>query len=156
MNGIDLTILIVLFVGAYSGFRRGFIQAFAGFISIGAGIWVGLNFSGLLESSVAQYESIPPHLVRLLALILTILLVFLGIRIIAKLIHTAVHTVGLGLINRLGGLVFSLLLSGLTLAAIYYFVSPYLALILDEETLNSSLGIPYLAELSEILKMNVL
>lgn len=156
MNEIDLAIAILLILGAITGFRRGLVRAFAGFLSIGLAIWVGLNFSGLLEEFVAQYESIPPNSVRFLSLILTILLVYFGVKIVAKVIHSAVHTVGLGFMNRLGGTIFSLLLSTLALVAIYYYTSPYLHMVLNEEILKTSIAFPYLAEIAEILKLNVL
>ena len=103
MSGLDIFVLIVLGVGAISGFQRGLIKSFAGFVGIGLAIWAGLNFSTLLENFVDQQEAIPDNLVKIVSLLATIGLVYLGIKLVSKIVHTTVHTIGLGFFNRLGG-----------------------------------------------------
>ena len=135
--------------------RKGFIKSFAGFIGIGISIWVGLNFSEFLEGFVTEYDAIPESYVKIVAMIVTIILVFIALKLISKALHTVVHTVGLGLINRLGGAVFSLILNVLVLSAVFYYIGPFLSKLVEEETLNASLSIPYLHEVAEFLKLNL-
>lgn len=155
MNGIDAFVILILGIGIFSGFRRGFIKSFAGFIGIGISIWVGLNFSGLLEGFVSQYEAVPESTVKIVALLVTILLVFLALKIISKALHTVVHTVGLGFLNRLGGAVFSFVLNAMILSAIFYYLDPFLKELISEETILSSQTLPYLQDMTEFLKMNL-
>lgn len=155
MNGIDAFVLLILGIGIFTGFRRGFIKSFAGFVGIGIAIWAGLNFSNLMEGFVAQYEAVPESVIKIVALILTIVLVFIALKIISRVIHTVVHTVGLGLINRLGGAVFSFILNAMVLSAIFYYFEPFLKEILEEETFLSSQTLPYLHDVTEFLKINL-
>src|SRR5690606_21598862 len=103
MNGLDIVLSIILAAGIIGGFQKGFIKSVSGLLGIGLAIWVGFNFSNLLEGFVAQQELIPEEMVRIVSLLLTILLIILVIKILSKILHEAVHTVGLGFFNRLGG-----------------------------------------------------
>ena len=155
MNGIDAFVVLTLGIGLFTGFRKGFIKSFAGLIGIGISIWVGLNFSGLLEGYVSEYDAIPESTIKIVALVVTILLVFVSIKLISKAVHGIVHTVGLGLINRMGGAVFSLLLNVLALSAVFYYLEPFLGKLIDEETLKESISLPYLLEVADFLKLNL-
>lgn len=155
MNWIDLIVIIILGVGLFQGFQRGFIQSLAGFVAIGLAIWIGLEFSVLLEGFVTQYEEIPDETVGIVSLILSVLLVYFGIKILAKFVSTAVHIVGLGLLNSLAGAAFSGLLNLFAICAIFYYLNGILIKIIDPELINSSKSMPYLLKIIEILKLNI-
>lgn len=139
-------------MGAISGYQRGLIKSFAGFIGIGLAIWAGLNFSTLLENFVDQQEAIPDNLVKIVALLATIGLVYLGIKLVSKIIHSTVHTIGLGVFNRLGGAVFSVLLSAIALCALVYYLFPFFDWGSDSDAVKTSKTLPYLMEMADFLK----
>src|SRR5690606_20015163 len=116
MNYLDLALAIILASGAIWGFRKGFIKAVLGFLAIGLAIWAGIKFSGLLEKFLSDLELIPIEAIHVSSLIITILLIYLAIRVVAKILHQITHTIGLGIFNRLGGAVFGLLLNILMLS----------------------------------------
>lgn len=155
MNGLDIVLSIILTVGLIIGFQKGFIKSISGFIGIGLAIWIGFNFSNLLESFVDQQEFIPDMLVKIVSLILTILLIILAIKILSKILHEVVHGVGLGFFNRLGGAVFGFLLYLLALSALIYYTQPFLLKMFDEKTWAESRLIPYLELIAQYMKMNL-
>lgn len=155
MNWIDIIVMGFIALGAFMGFRKGFIQSLAGLVAVGLAVWIGLNFSGLLESSVAQYDVIPVGMIKLVSLLLTIFLAYLAIKLAAKALHTIVHTVGLGIVNRLVGSVLGVLLKVVALAAIVYYLNPMISAIFEPETIETSEALPYLNEVVEFLKVNL-
>ena len=154
MNWIDIAILVLLGIGALLGFQKGLVKSFAGFIGIGFAIWAGLNFSSLLESYVDQQEAIPDSLVNIVALLATIGLVYVGIKLVSKVVHSTIHTIGLGFFNRIGGAIFGILLYTLAICAFLYYLLPFLNASIPEETLNQSVFLPNLMELVEVLKIS--
>lgn len=154
MNWIDISILVLLGIGTLFGFQKGFIKSFAGFVGIGLAIWAGLNFSSFLEEIVNQQEAIPDNLVNIVALLATIGLVYVGIRIVSKIIHSTVHTIGLGFFNRIGGAIFGLLLYTLAICAFLYYILPFLNASIEPNTLEQSKFLPYLMEIVEVLKIS--
>lgn len=155
MNWIDLVVVGSIGIGAFIGFRRGFIKSITGFLGIGIAIWFGFNFSNLLETYVAQYDVGNETVVRLISLLLTIFLVYLAIKLIAKVLHSVVHIVGLGIFNRLSGAFFNALLYVLIISALFYYFTPLLADFVDEEMIEESLTKPYLMEVVEMLKVSL-
>ena len=156
MNGLDIALAIILAIGLIGGFQKGFIKSISGFVGIGIAIWIGFNFSNLLESFIDQQAFIPDALVKIVSLILTIVLVVVAIKILSKILHSVVHTVGLGIFNRIGGAVFGLLINLLALSAIIYYTAPILTKLTDEKLWNESQIIPYLMIIADFMKVNFL
>lgn len=155
MNGLDIALAIILAIGLIGGFQKGFIKSISGFIGIGIAIWIGFNFSNLLEGFVTEQDFIPETLVKIVSLILTIVLVVVAIKILSKILHTVVHTVGLGIFNRLGGALFGFLINLLVLSAIIYYTFPFISKIGEEKMWNESQIVPFLNIISEYMKINL-
>lgn len=155
MNGLDIALAIILAIGLIGGFQKGFIKSISGFIGIGIAIWIGFNFSNLLESFIDQQEFVPDTMVKIVSLILTIVLVVIAIKILSKILHEVVHTVGLGIFNRLGGAVFGLLINVISLSALIYYTTPILTKLVDEKLWNESQIIPYLTMIVDFMKINL-
>lgn len=152
MGGFDIFLLVILGAGAITGFQRGFIQSFAGFVGIGLAIWAGLNFSTLLENFVDQQQAIPDSLVNVVSLLATIGLVYLGVKVVSKVIHTTVHSIGLGVFNRLAGSIFSLLLTSMVLCTVLYYVGPFLGAGEENSFTAQSKIYPHLMKMAEFMK----
>lgn len=155
MNWLDATLVGFLVLGFLLGFRKGFIRSFSGFIGMGLAIWAGINFSNLLDTYVAQYDAIPDSLVSIVSLLVMIFLVYLSLKIVAKILHSVVHTVGLGLLNRLGGALFGGLINLLLVTAFVYYFEPYLPWLVEQESIDQSQCIPHTQALANFLKISM-
>lgn len=151
MNWIDVGAIAFVALGMLFGFRKGLILSFSGFIGIGLAIWIGINFSNILENYVANQDLIPESWVSIVALLVMIFLVYLSWRILSKILHKVVHTIGLGLLNRLGGALFGGSINLLIITAFAYVLSPIISSLLDQEIINQSQCLPYLEELAHLL-----
>lgn len=156
MNGLDIVLSIILAIGLIGGFQRGLIKSISGLFGIGLAIWVGFNFSNLLEEFVAQQDIVPEQLIRIVSLLLTIFLVIVVIKFLAKILHQAVHTVGLGFFNRLGGALCGLLLNLIALSSLVYFLNPFLLETVDDGLRDESQILPYLTKFAEFMKISFL
>ncbi len=154
MNYLDLILLIILCSGAIWGFRKGLIKAVLGFLAIGLAIWAGIKFSGLLEIFLSDLELIPVEFIHIASLIVTILLVYLAINVVAKILHGITHTIGLGIFNRLGGAIFGLLLNVLMLSTLIYYILPFFSHFDESQTISQSKILPYLNEIITLVKSN--
>ena len=154
MNYLDWFFVIILGSGAIWGFRKGLIKAFFGFIAIGLAIWIGIKYSGLMERILADLDLIPVGAIHISALIITILLIYLGVNLTAKILHKITHTIGLGIFNRLGGTLFGLLINILILSALIYYVLPFFSTFFESELISQSKILPYLTEVVELFKTN--
>lgn len=154
MNYLDLALAVILVSGAVWGFRKGFIKAVLGFLAIGMGIWAGVKFSGLLEKLLSDLELIPVEANYIISLLVTILLVYLGIKLAGKILHGITHSVGLGIFNRLGGALFGLLLNILMLSALVYYILPFISHFHESQTISQSRILPYMNEVIELFKSN--
>lgn len=151
MNLLDGIITIAAALGAFWGFRNGIIKAFLGFVAIGAAVWAGFKFSGLLEKTVSDSNLVSEEWIPFASIIFTVILVYLVIKLIARIFTGLVKAVGLGLFNRLGGAVFGIMINMLLLSAILSYLIPFMS----PETATESNFFPLLSELAEMLGANI-
>lgn len=151
MNLLDGIIVIAAVLGAFWGFKNGFIKAFLGFAAIGAAVWAGFKFSGLLEKTVADSNLVSEEWIPFASIIFTVILVYVAIKLIARIFTGLAKAVGLGLFNRLGGAVFGILINMLLLSAILSYMLPFM----NPETAGESRFFPLLSELAEMLGANI-
>jgi len=151
MNLLDGIIIIAAVLGAFWGFKNGFIKAILGFVAIGAAVWAGFKFSGLLEKTVADSNLVSEEWIPYASIVFTVILVYLVIKLIAKIFTGLVKAVGLGLFNRLGGAVFGIMINMLLLSAILSYLIPFM----NPETATESKFFPLLNQLAEMLGANI-
>lgn len=118
-NIVDL-ILIVCFIPAIvEGLRKGLVNQLAELISIIAGIWAAFKCSSALAELLSPtLKNADPVMIKVLSFIVLIVVVFLLARVIGRIVTSILKAVTLGWLNRLAGLIFSLLKATLILGLI--------------------------------------
>lgn len=154
MNYLDWFFLFVLGSGMVWGYQNGLIKSILGFLGIGIAIWIGFKFSNITEEFVSEIDAIPHELISVVSLIFTIVLIYFAVKLIAKILHSVTHTIGLGIFNRLGGVLFGLLLNAVMLSSLVYYVLPILGSLIDPEIVSQSKILPHLREIIELFKVN--
>lgn len=151
MNFLDGIILIAVLMGAFWGFRNGFIKALLSFVALGVAVWAGFKFSGVLEDQIKQLNLFFDEWIPLVSIIVALALVFIGIRLVGIMATQAVKMLGLGLFNRLGGALFGILINVVILAAAMSYLLPYFG----NELLGESRFLPLLNQVSNALGANM-
>ena len=109
MNILDAIILICFIPAIIQGFRKGFIAQVIAIVAIIAGIWMSFKFSKLVAGWIGQYIEASGQVLQIVAFALILVLVIVALGALAKLLEASVKIVMLGWLNKLLGVIFSLL-----------------------------------------------
>lgn len=112
MNVLDIILIIILVVAAVSGMRKGIITQACGIAGILLGIFLAFKFS----SALAGWLNVGEDFSWLLSFIIIILAVALVLYWVGRLVRKLVHGIGLGIVDRIGGLLLGVVKWGLILS----------------------------------------
>ena len=118
MSIIDIILLICFVPAVVNGIRKGFISQVISIVSIIAGVWVSYEFSTIVAEWIGQYIQASENALHLVAFALIMVGVFLLLALLARLIESLVNFVMLGWLNKLLGVVFALIKSGLIIGLV--------------------------------------
>jgi membrane protein required for colicin V production len=113
MGFIDIFLGGLLGYGIFKGIRNGLIVEFASLISFFVGIYIAVKFSSVVGGFIGDSKS-----AKVLAFVLTFILVVIGIHLLAKVFSKIASALFLGLINHIGGALFGGLKTALILGVI--------------------------------------
>ncbi len=107
MNYIDIIIIVLIIISAVRGATKGFIYEIASLIALIAGVWGAIKFSGATETFLVNRLNFTNQYIDIIAFVITFLLIIIFIHFIGKAVEKIIETISLGAINRIFGLVFS-------------------------------------------------
>ncbi len=144
MNILDIILLVCFVPAIFQGIRKGFIAQAVSIVSIILGIWASAQFADVVSGWIAQYITASEQALRLVAFALILVLVFLVLAALGKMLEGVVRLVMLDWLNRILGVVFALLKTGLIVGlAIMVFDSLNDNLkIVEDAVLNESILYP--------------
>ena len=150
MNILDIILLICFVPAVVQGFRKGFIAQVIAIISIIAGVWLSFHFATVVSTWLGQYIQGSEQVMKIVAFALIFIAAIAVLALLGKLIEGAVKLVMLGWLNRLLGVIFSLLKAGLIVGlCIMAFCSLNNTFeLVSEETLEASVLFPPLKDLA--------
>ena len=113
MSYIDIFLGVLLGFGIFKGIKNGLIVEFASLVSFFVGIYIAVKFSSVVGSFIGDSKSS-----KVVAFVLTFILVLVGIHLLAKVFSKIASALFLGLINTIGGGIFGGLKTALILGVI--------------------------------------
>ena len=113
MNILDIILLVCFVPAIFQGIRKGFIAQAVSIISIVLGIWASARFANIVSSWIAQYITASEQVLKVVAFTLILVLVFLALAALGKMLEGMFKLVMLGWLNKLLGVIFALLKTGL-------------------------------------------
>ena len=116
MNVLDIILLILLALGVYEGFRDGIIVQLGGI----AGLLLGVYFAFRFGPWVSSLLAIPEDFSRIAGFIIVLLAVILIVTILSRLLSKVLNVTGLGILNKLGGVILAVFKTGLILGLLLY------------------------------------
>ncbi len=129
---IDIIILILLVIVGINGLRRGFIAQLVSIVALILGIWLSCRFGALLGGWVAEKLNASVQMMNCIAFVLIFFIVISLLILLGKLIEKTIKVLLLGWLNRLLGVIFSL---------VKFFIIVGLCILLVN-FLNSEFGFP--------------
>ncbi len=150
MNILDIILLICFVPAVVQGFRKGFISQVIAIISIIAGVWLSVQFASPVTAWLAQYIQGSEQVLKVVSFALIFIAVAAGLAILGKLIEGTVKLIMLGWLNRLLGVIFSLIKAGLIVGLV---IMAFCSLnntfnFVSEETLSQSVLFPPLKNMA--------
>ena len=124
MNHVDIVLILILALGVWSGFKKGFIVSLFDVIGLGLGVYGGIHFSDAFAEWLKTEFNIGIDWLPFSAFLVTLLLILLVVHLLAKAITKALKLAMLGTVNKVGGAVFGLARSVLFLSLALLFLHP--------------------------------
>ncbi len=124
MNWLDIVLLVILALAVLQGLRTGLVRALFSF----AGFLLGLFLASRYHSQVGDWVNGLIHnssASNVAGFIIIFLVVVIVAQIIGSIVSKVVSTMGLGVMDRLGGAFFELFVTAITLGAILAVIVHY-------------------------------
>ncbi len=121
MSFIDIVFAVLLGFAVYKGLKNGLFVEVASFVALILGIYFAIKFSNLVGAIFTGIvPSWDPKYIEITAFIITFLLVVIGIHLSAKILTKLADFAFLGWINKIAGVIFSLLKTILALSVVLF------------------------------------
>ena len=121
MSFIDIVFAVILGFAVYKGLKNGLFVEVASFFALIAGIYLSIKFSHLMGAILGDtFDSWNPKYIEITAFVITFLIVVVGIHLLAKILTKIADFAFLGWINKLAGVIFSLLKTILALSVVLF------------------------------------
>jgi membrane protein required for colicin V production len=118
MGFIDIVLGALLAFGIFKGLRNGLIVEFASLISFFIGVLIAVKFSHFIGDMIGDGSS---KTIKVIAFVLTFILVVVGIFLLAKVISKIASAMLLGGVNTIGGAVLGALRTTLMVGVVLCF-----------------------------------
>jgi membrane protein required for colicin V production len=119
MSTLDIILAIFLFYFAFRGFSQGFIISIATLAGLILGFWAASHFSEFTANWLQHDMGLKSGNIKLIAYIVTFVIVVVLIFLLGRFMTGVVKTVGLGIVNRLAGALFGIV-KGLLIASFLF------------------------------------
>lgn len=139
---IDVICLLLLVWAIFKGLKNGLVVAIFSFVAFIIGLAAALKLSAIVAVYLGENTNISQRLLPFLAFALVFIIVVFLVRIGAKAIEGMLNMAMLGWANRIGGIVFYVLLY-LFIFSLLLFYAEQIKLI-KAETLQNSVTYPYI------------
>ena len=108
MNYLDILLFIPIIVGAWRGFKKGFVIEIFTLLALLVGIYAGIHFSDFMASLLKENVGLNSKYLPAISFTITFLLVGAMVFFAGKMIEKAIKVVALGMVNKLAGLFFGM------------------------------------------------
>jgi len=119
MNWIDLVIIIILALSMISGFTNGLVKEIASLAALILGIWGAIKFSSFTAAKLYDYFDMSGQYVGIVAFLVTFGIIVVLIHFIGIIVDKVIDATALSFVNKLLGILFSLIKSVLILSVIF-------------------------------------
>lgn len=150
INGVDITLGILLALAFYSGFRKGLMATLAALVGLVLGVYAALYFSDYAGRLLAGWFDFSESNLKWISFVVTFLAVVFLANFVGKLLTKVANFTALGLLNKLLGGVLSVLQYAFILSVVFWFFngSNLTGYVISEEKKENSLLYPYIAGLA--------
>lgn len=107
MNTIDLVFAILLLWAAYRGYTKGFIVQLATLAALLLGILGAVMFSDFTSGLIIKKLDVSGQYLPIISFAVTFIAIVIAVHLLAKMLNKLIDAIALGIVNRLLGVLFS-------------------------------------------------
>jgi len=157
MNYFDIVIIIVLVWSFYSGFKKGIVYMLISFIAIIAGLYAAIHFSYLTIEQLGKWLDKDPAQLKILAYILTFVIVFGLLHLTGKILDKFLDAVSLGFMNKMAGGALSVAIKVVVLSLVLWLFDQgnQIFPVVKQDTINNSTLYNPIKNLSPVVLVNL-
>jgi len=133
---LDLVFLIIVLFGIIKGYQRGLIVGIFSFIAIIVGLAAAIKLSVVVAAYIGKSVKVSEGWLPVIAFIVVFLIVVLLVRLGAKFIQRTVELSMLGWMNRIGGVLFYLVIYIAVFSVFLFYIEEMN--LLKADTINKS------------------
>lgn len=118
---IDLIFYLIVILAIIQGFRKGLIMALFSFLCLLVGMAAAVKLSAIVADYIGREPGTNGRWLPVLSFMAVFLIVALVVRLVGKLLESALKLVMLGWLNRLGGVILYLILYTAVYSILLYY-----------------------------------
>jgi len=123
MNTIDLVFAILFLWSAYRGYTKGFIVQLATLAALLLGILGAIMFSDFTSDLITKKFDVSSQFLPIISFAITFIVIVIAIHLLAKVINKFIDAIALGVVNRLLGVLFSILKTAFIVSVILVIIN---------------------------------
>ncbi len=122
MNTLDIVLGLILMIAFFMGFRKGLLRALASLIGLVVAVYAAMYLSHYVEGYVEGWFGWR-DLDFIASFLITFVLIMIVFSIVGRILTKVADFVMLGILNKLGGGVFSMLKYAFLISVVFMFVN---------------------------------
>lgn len=108
MSAVDIALIIIFSIGAFSGYRKGFLLELFSLLAVVLGILAGFKLMGVAMLMLGKHYSIDEKVLPYVAFAVVFFLVMIIVSLLGKLLKSSLEKTVLGSADQLAGSVLGL------------------------------------------------
>lgn len=142
---IDIITIVILGIAIFKGFSRGLVVGVFTFLSLFIGLAAAIKLSSVVAYHLGRSMTVSERWLPVLAFAVVFIGVVLLVRLLARIIEKTLQLAMLGLLNRIGGILFYACLYILAFSVVLFYADQLP--VLTQRSKEASVSYEYLAPL---------
>ena len=138
---LDIIFAIIIVFAVFKGFQKGLIVAVFSFVAFFVGLAAALKLSAVVAGYIGKTVKVSDQWLPVISFIVVFIIVIILVHLGAKAIEKSVQAVMLGWVNRIGGIIFYLLLYIMVFSVLLFYAEQ--VKLIKLETLKESVTYEY-------------
>jgi membrane protein required for colicin V production len=149
-NIIDILILLLFIPALIGGIKKGFIRQLAGLAALILGIWAAVRYNDILSGILGNWFKGNSSVVNIISFIIIFTIVLLAVSLVGRLASRVFRAVMLGWLDRIVGVIFSILKTAFILSVVIYILNSLDSLysFMPKESISESRLYPRIKEIA--------
>ncbi len=153
MNYFDIAAAIIICFFAFRGYKNGLVKELCNLVGLVVGVILAVRFSGYIGTLIQENTSIEDKYIPIIAFLIIFVVTTISAILIAKVLTKLLKIISLNWLNKIAGIVFSILKICVVLGGVFHIVLHINNdfMIVDPSIFQSSIAFEYLMKSFEFV-----